>query len=62
MKAERWKQITDLFQSAVERAPEERATFLDKACHGDEGLRRELESLLTSSEQAEILLNYRPSK
>jgi serine/threonine protein kinase len=53
MKAERWKQITDLFQSAVERAPEERATFLDKACHGDEGLRRELESLLTSSEQAE---------
>ena len=53
MKAERWKQVNDLFQSAVERAPEERAAFLDEACHGDEGLRREVESLLTSYERAE---------
>ena len=43
MKAERWKQVNDLFQSAVERAPGERAAFLDEACHGDEGLRREVE-------------------
>jgi len=53
MKAERWKQVTDLFQSAVERAPERRAAFLDEACHDDEGLRREVGSLLTSYEQAE---------
>jgi len=53
MKAERWKQVTDLFQSAVERAPERRAAFLDEACHGDEGLRREVGSLLTSYERAE---------
>src|SRR5216117_3258884 len=53
MKAERWKQVNDLFQSAVERAPEERAAFLDEACHGDEGLRRELRSLLTSYERSE---------
>src|SRR5438046_3563794 len=53
MKAERWKQVNDLFQSAVERAPEERAAFLDEACHGDKGLCREVESLLTSSERAE---------
>ena len=53
MKAERWKLVDDLFQSAVERAPGERATFLDEACHGDEGLRREVESLLTSHERAE---------
>jgi len=53
MKAERWKQINDLFQSAVERAPEERAAFLDEACHDDDGLRREVESLLTSHKQAE---------
>ncbi|HEY2124367.1 MAG TPA: serine/threonine-protein kinase, partial [Chthoniobacterales bacterium] len=51
MKAERWKQVNDLFQSAVERAPEERAAFLDKACQGDEGLRREVGSLLTSYER-----------
>jgi serine/threonine protein kinase/Tfp pilus assembly protein PilF len=53
MKAERWKQVNDLFQSAVERAPEERAAFLHEACHGDEGLRREVASLLTSYERSE---------
>jgi eukaryotic-like serine/threonine-protein kinase len=53
MKAERWKQLNDLFQSAVERAPEERAAFLDEACHGDEALRREVRSLLTSYQHAE---------
>src|SRR5438874_1232403 len=53
MKAERWQQVNDLFQSAVERAPEERATFLNEGCHGDEGLRREVQSLLASYETAE---------
>src|SRR6476619_4983193 len=53
MKAERWQRVNDLFQSAAERAPEERASFLDEGCHGDEGLRREVESLLASYERAE---------
>src|SRR5438552_16247238 len=53
MKAERWKQVNDLFQSAVERAPAERAAFLDEACRGDESLRREVRSLLTSHERPE---------
>src|SRR4029077_10032477 len=53
MKAARWKKVFDLFQSAVERSPEERAAFLDESCHGDEGMRREVESLLTSHECAE---------
>ena len=53
MKAERWQQVNDLFQSAVERAPEERAAFLEEGCHGDEDLRREVESLLASDERAE---------
>jgi serine/threonine protein kinase/Tfp pilus assembly protein PilF len=53
MKAERWKRVNDLFQSAVERAPGERAAFLDEVCQGDEGLRREVESLLTAYERAE---------
>ncbi len=53
MKAERWRKVNDLFQSAVERAPEDRAAFLDEACHGDEGLCREVESLLASYERAE---------
>jgi len=53
MKPERWKQVNDLFQSAVERAPGERTTFLHEACHGDEGLRREVDSLLSSHERSE---------
>src|SRR6478736_4105550 len=52
MKPERWKQVNDLFQSTVERAPEERAAFLDETCHDDERMRREVESLLTSHERA----------
>ena len=53
MKTERWKKAFDLFQSAIERAPEERAAFLDESCHEDEDMRREVESLLTSHERAE---------
>src|SRR5215813_5320747 len=53
MKPQRWQQINDLFQSAVERAPEERTAFLEEACHGDEGLRREVESLIALDERAE---------
>ena len=53
MKAARWKKVIDLFQSALECAPEERTAFLDETCHGDEGMRREVESLLTSHERAE---------
>src|SRR6266699_7142973 len=53
MKSERWEKVIDLFKSALERAPEERAAFLDETCHDDEGMRREVESLLTSHERAE---------
>lgn len=53
MNAERWKRVNDLFQSAVERPSGQRAAFLHEACQGDEGLRREVESLLASHEQAE---------
>src|SRR4030095_7640385 len=60
MKAERWQQINDLFQSAAERAPEERAAFLDGACHGDEALCREVESLIASYERAENFIEAPP--
>ena len=53
MKPERWQQINDLFQSAVERPPQERTAFLEEACHGDEHLRREVESLIACDERAE---------
>ena len=53
METERWQQISELFQSATDRAPEKRASFLDEACNGDECLRREVKSLIDSYERAE---------
>src|SRR5262245_39813399 len=48
MTPERYKQIKSIFQSAVELPHSEQAIFLDNACSGDEGLRREVEDLLFS--------------
>ena len=56
MNAERWQRIENLLQSALERKPEERAAFLDQACLADEDLRREVGSLLASSDQADEFL------
>ena len=53
MKPERWQQINDIFLSAAEGPPQERTAFLEEACHGDEGLRREVESLIACDERAE---------
>jgi len=52
MKPESWQQIDRLFHLALERAPEERAAFLDQECAGDQQLRREVEVLITSHERA----------
>ena len=53
---ERWKEIDELVQAALERAPEDRAAFLDIACRGDEALRREVESLLSLQTDASSFL------
>src|SRR5215471_14894621 len=53
MTPERYKQIKSIFQSAVDLPHSEQAIFLDKACSGDEGLRREVEDLLSSHGQVE---------
>jgi serine/threonine-protein kinase len=56
MTPERWRQIEEIFQAAVERAPEERAAFLDQACAGDPELRQEVESLLAQEDSQETIL------
>jgi serine/threonine-protein kinase len=52
MESERWRQIKFLLQSALEREPGERSAFLAAACADDDLLRKEVESLITSHEQA----------
>jgi serine/threonine protein kinase len=62
MKPERWKQVDELLEAALERPAPERAQFLDRACSGDEELRRELESLLISDGQAERFIESPPAR
>jgi serine/threonine protein kinase/tetratricopeptide (TPR) repeat protein len=50
MTPELWQQVKDVLERALERAPSERPAFLDQACDGDQGLRREVESLLAADE------------
>src|SRR5689334_14687402 len=53
MKPDRWREVDELFAAALERAPLDRAAFLDAACASDRELRRELEKMLAFDEQAE---------
>jgi eukaryotic-like serine/threonine-protein kinase len=52
MEPERWSEIERLYHATLERDESERPAFLAKACAGDESLRWEVESLLTSDAQA----------
>src|SRR5215475_12463844 len=56
MNPERWRQIDQLLEAALERHHDERAAFLAVACAGDESLRLEVESLLRSDEAAESFI------
>ncbi|MCA1606806.1 MAG: protein kinase, partial [Acidobacteria bacterium] len=56
MTPERWQKVKELFESALERTPDERCAFLDQACDGDEPLRREVQSLLASFNEGESFM------
>jgi Tol biopolymer transport system component/serine/threonine protein kinase len=53
MRAERFRQIDDLLDAALEREAGARAAFLNTACAGDDELRAEVESLLAAHGRAE---------
>jgi serine/threonine-protein kinase len=52
MTPERWQKVEHLLQAALEREPAERAALLELECTGDPDLRAEVESLLSSAQQA----------
>jgi eukaryotic-like serine/threonine-protein kinase len=52
MDSDRWKQVDNLLQAALERPFAEREAFLRQACAGDESLEREVRSLLASQQNA----------
>ena len=59
MTAERWEQVKQLYDSALKRATDERAAYLEQVCAGDAELRREVESLLAYETRADIALMLR---
>jgi len=58
---EKWDQVKELFALALERDPGERSGFLRQACAGDDSLRTEIESLLSSFDGATTFLEDCPA-
>jgi serine phosphatase RsbU (regulator of sigma subunit) len=52
MTPEQWQKVRDVLAEALALWPEDRAAFLDRACAGNHALRREVETLLSSGEEA----------
>ncbi len=52
MTPERWQQIKDILNAAMERPACERTAYLEAACAGDPELRNEVDSLLSASDSA----------
>jgi eukaryotic-like serine/threonine-protein kinase len=60
MKPERWQEIEELFHSALQREPGERAAFLNEACIGDPELGRQVQALLASLAEAGDFIEQSP--
>jgi serine/threonine protein kinase/Tfp pilus assembly protein PilF len=52
----RWQQIERVYHAALHIGPDRRSAYLEDVCAGDEGLRREVESLLSYDEAAECFI------
>src|SRR5258706_532713 len=57
MTPERWHQIEQIYNAAMEHAANERTLFLDQACAGDNALRHEIVSLIAADKQAADFLD-----
>ena len=52
MEPGRWGRITDIYHATIARPPEERASFLGQVCHGDEGMRKQVEAMVKSHQRS----------
>ena len=52
MEPARWHRITEIYHATIARPLEERASFLGKECLGDEGLRKQVEAMVTSHDRS----------
>src|SRR5215471_21057592 len=56
MTPERWKRLEEIYHAALLLKRGQRRDFLDQACDGDDELRQEVDSLLTSDNAADGFL------
>ncbi len=56
MEREKWEQVKEIFDAALQHAPDEREQFLAENCGDDDELRREIQSLLSSFDGANSFL------
>jgi TolB-like protein/Tfp pilus assembly protein PilF len=52
----RFQTIEEIYRAALDQEPDQVRAFLDKACKGDEVLRRKVEALLVSRQRAESFI------
>ena len=57
MTPERWRQVEEIFQAALDLSPEDRNRYVDEICQEDSDLRRDVESLLSQYDSAGELLD-----
>ena len=56
MTPERWRQVEEIFQAALDLSPEDRNRYVLDVCANDTELKRDVESLLTQYDSAGELL------
>ncbi|HKR02078.1 MAG TPA: protein kinase, partial [Pyrinomonadaceae bacterium] len=52
MTPERWKEIEEVFQTAIDLPPRERRQYIVEACTGDDTLREQVEALVAQHDEA----------
>src|SRR4026208_1344155 len=57
MTPERWRQVEEIFQAALDLSPEDRNRYVSDVCANDTELKRDVESLLTQYDSAGELLD-----
>ena len=57
MTPERWRQVEEIFQAALDLTPEDRSRYVLEVCANDTSLRRDVESLLSQYDSAGELLD-----
>ena len=57
MTTAQWNHVKEVFEAALDRRQPERSAYIAGACHGDDEVRREVESLLSAHDRDSNFMN-----